>query len=69
MLTNTKGLNEIHKLVVHGSGSSASNHRLTNSLRVREALADLYRLLEDYSPSWYTEEYREKVRAALQYRD
>lgn len=34
-------------------------------LRLSEALKDLYELLEEYSPAWYTEEHHEKARAAL----
>lgn len=66
MLTNARGLNEIQKRVVRGSNSCANDRRPNNPLRVREALSDLYRLLEEYAPSWYTEEYREKAQAALQ---
>ena len=32
---------------------------------LREALKMLYDLLEDYAPSWYTEEYHDKAEAAL----
>ena len=69
MLTNVKRLNKIQKQVVRGSNSCANDRRPNNSLRLREALSDLYRLLEEYAPSWYTEEYREKAQAALHYRD
>jgi hypothetical protein len=34
---------------------------------MREALFDLSQLLEDYAPSWYTEEHREKMQSALEY--
>ena len=30
-----------------------------------DALTDLYDLLEQYAPSWYTEEHHEKAEAAL----
>jgi hypothetical protein len=30
-----------------------------------DALSDLYGLLEDYAPSWYTQEYRERAEGAL----
>ena len=69
MLTNAKRLKEIREQVVRGSASYATDRGSNNSLRLREALSDLYRLLEEYAPSWYTEEYREKAQAALQYRD
>ena len=67
MLTNARGLNEIREQVVRGSGSRGSDRRPNNSLRLREALSDLYQLLEEYAPSWYTEQYREKAQAALRY--
>jgi len=35
---------------------------------LRDALSDLYNLLEDYAPSWYTQEYREKAEGALHVR-
>lgn len=47
------------------SPSAVSNGTQTNSLRLVEALSDLYQLLEEYAPSWYTEEHREKAEAAL----
>ena len=47
------------------SSSAVSNRTQTNSLRLVEALSDLYQLLEEYAPSWYTEEHREKAEAAL----
>jgi len=33
--------------------------------QLREALKTLFDLLEQYAPMWYTEEHREKARAAL----
>ena len=30
-----------------------------------DALEDLYDLLEEYAPAWYTEEHRERAQAAL----
>ena len=30
-----------------------------------EALSDLYNLLEQYAPTWYTQAHREKARATL----
>ena len=35
------------------------------SKRLAEALEDLYELLEEYAPAWYTQEHREKAEAAL----
>ena len=34
--------------------------------QLREALAALYGLLEEYSPQWYSQELREKALRALQ---
>jgi hypothetical protein len=33
--------------------------------RLVEALSELHNLLEEYSPSWYTEEHHRKAEAAL----
>ncbi len=32
---------------------------------IREALEELYRLLEEYSPTWYTEEHHQRTETAL----
>jgi hypothetical protein len=32
---------------------------------LRDALLHLYGLLEEYAPSWYSQEYREKAESAL----
>ncbi len=37
----------------------------TAQAQLAEALQDLCQLLEEYAPSWYTEEHREKAQAAL----
>lgn len=34
-------------------------------MQLAEALSDLYELLEQYSPTWYTSLHREKARSAL----
>ena len=39
--------------------------RAAEVLKLREALKMVYDLLEDYAPSWYGEEIRDKARAAL----
>lgn len=44
-----------------------SIHSELNPAELRDALSDLYRLLEDYAPSWYTQEYREKAKGALHF--
>jgi hypothetical protein len=37
----------------------------THPLTAKEALAELIELLEDYAPSWYTEEHHKRALAAL----
>ena len=37
----------------------------THPLTAKEALAELIELLEDYAPSWYTEEHHQRALAAL----
>ena len=46
------------------AGSRASDWARDPEL-LAEALTDLYELLEEYAPSWYTQEHHEKVEAAL----
>lgn len=52
---------------------SAHAHRLdyTSARELKpqqlaDALEELYELLEEYGPSWYTQEHREKAESALQ---
>jgi hypothetical protein len=40
-------------------------HDPAEVLKVREALKMLYDILEDYAPSWYTEEHHDKAGTAL----
>lgn len=49
------------------SGSSSVNDSETPAERKRlvEVLSELRNLLEDYSPSWYTEEHHRRVELAL----
>jgi hypothetical protein len=35
---------------------------------LRDALTDLYGLLEDYAPTWYSQEHRKKAEKALRFR-
>jgi len=44
---------------VHEPGTPAEHALLV------EALSELHNLLEEYSPSWYTEEHHRKAEAAL----
>jgi uncharacterized protein with von Willebrand factor type A (vWA) domain len=45
--------------VVHGMRTDLDAARLT------EALSDLHNLLEEYAPSWYTQEHHDKAESAL----
>ena len=49
------------------AGSSSVNDSETPAERKRlvEVLSELRNLLEDYSPSWYTEEHHRRVELAL----
>lgn len=40
-------------------------HRAAEVLQLREALKTLYDFLEEYAPSWYTEDHHDKAEAAL----
>ena len=42
-----------------------AKHPAAEVRELREVLKMLYDLLEDYAPSWYTEEYHDKAEAAL----
>lgn len=39
--------------------------RTGEAIELREALKALYDLLEDFAPSWYEEEIRDRAKAAL----
>ena len=47
------------------SSLSSQNRPETERDHLIDALSDLHNLLEDFSPSWYTERYRNKAEAAL----
>lgn len=34
--------------------------------QTRDLLAEIYTLLEDYAPSWYTQQLRKKIKSALE---
>jgi hypothetical protein len=44
-----------------------AERRAAEVVKLREALKMLYDLLEDYAPSWYTEEHHDKAEAALHF--
>jgi hypothetical protein len=48
-----------------GSDANQINTLQAEIQKLREALTDLYELLEQYAPAWYTEDHRNKARAAL----
>ena len=68
MLTNAMGSQQeqlLKKQFVRRSTTFESKPPQTNSARLEEALSDLYHLLEEYGPAWYTEQHRRKAEVAL----
>ncbi len=73
MLTSLMGSNSNRTLK---SKNTAGISRLLNyqseaeldRARLVEALAELHNLLEEYAPTWYTQEHHEKAMSALQAR-
>jgi hypothetical protein len=58
--------------VAHVSEASPFRKSLPSEFdpeELHDVLSDLYRLLEEYAPSWYSQEYREKAESALHLRD
>lgn len=47
----------------HGTRSTLSN--VPHTLNPRLVLEELFNLLEDYSPAWYTEDHRRRALAAM----
>lgn len=47
----------------NGKHASAATEQTTPS--VRTVLEELFELLEDYAPLWYTEEHHDRILAAL----
>ena len=43
----------------------ASNRDHVHSTKEREVLTELFELLEEYGPAWYTEEHHNRIIAAL----
>ena len=55
------------KLLEMPANSSPYNYpESTRSEDLKAALEELFKLLEDYSPSWYSEETHDRALAALQ---
>jgi hypothetical protein len=46
--------------------SSSNYSEFSRSEDLKSALEELFKLLEDYSPSWYSEETHNRALAALQ---
>lgn len=68
MLTSAMGLKQdqlFKKRIVRRNTTFESTAPGTDSALLVDALADLYHLLEEYSPCWYTEDHRRKAVAAL----
>ncbi|HKU25037.1 MAG TPA: hypothetical protein VJQ54_06165 [Candidatus Sulfotelmatobacter sp.] len=68
MLTNaidSKQHQIFKKRIARRNADLESTPPRTNPARLEAALSDLYHLLEEYSPSWYTEEHRRKAAVAL----
>ena len=51
------------------SATLSTPSRVNSEDDAMEILAELYQLLESYSPTWYTEEHRRRAQLALQRRD
>lgn len=67
-MTNVMGSKKeqlFKKRLVRLTTTSENNQPRTSSIHMAEALTDLYQLLEEYGPSWYTEEHRRKAEVAL----
>lgn len=47
------------------SSSSSQNRHETEHAHLIDVLSELYNLLEDFSPAWYTETYRLRAESAL----
>jgi len=51
------------------AGSHSKENSEVHSPTAREVLEELFLLLEDYAPTWYTEEHHNRAVAALRRRD
>jgi hypothetical protein len=55
---------EVHDLRVALSTADCGEEQ--NPTEVHRVLADVYQLLEEYAPTWYSTEIREKLQTALE---
>ena len=65
------GRAKLNSETAHVSEASAFPKSLPSEFdpeELRNVLSDLYGLLEEYAPSWYSQEYREKAEGALHLR-
>ncbi len=54
-------------ILKNGKHASAAKEQTTPSART--VLEEVFELLEDYAPVWYTEEHQDRILAALRSRD
>ncbi len=59
------GNRRVPQKVVSSCSSSAENCGDTERAQLIDALSDLHNLLEDFSPTWYTQRFRDKAESAL----
>jgi hypothetical protein len=68
MSTSAAGLqrDQGNKGVIQDPSFYANARPPVDFVLVRAALLDIWQLLEDYAPAWYTEEHRDKLRSTLE---
>ena len=59
------GNRTLHSKAASAFSSVHENATPSESARLVQALSELQNLLEDYSPSWYTERHHRKIESAL----
>ena len=59
----------VERLDLTGSHRNENSDLPTGAPTAREVLEELFLLLEDYAPTWYTEEHHNRAVAALLRRD
>jgi len=70
MLTTVMGSNENRTRIEKSAKTISELPNSSDSMslergRLEDALAELHNLLEEYAPSWYTEEHHDKAESAL----
>lgn len=56
---------QFHEPAKSSTGVSSSSEEHENAPSTREVLEEFFQLLEDYAPTWYTEEHHNRAVAAL----